>query len=320
MPALFTTAYWSDFFFGRFPADSLGYLRKYFGFALCIYFTTQYKQLLGLDPFGPAFHYTIPIWYFDRLGIERHVPWIDWIAFAALIASCVLFAIGRRTRAAIVAIIVCVAYLKGVRDSFSGDVHHREQPIIALLVLFLLSRCHEVQSADAARHPPRRPVEDWEASWPIVCMQIYVAFFYFWALMAKLRLSGLDWFAGGGRIQDMLISRALRDGLDAAGDPVNLALSYQVAHIPQLCFALGLLVFAFEFFAPLILFFRSRRARIAFAASAMTFHLANLFLLNVQFYFYPFVLMTFFNMTNVHVALRRLLSRIGVPLATGARS
>jgi hypothetical protein len=302
---LFTHEYWNRFLFGWFSAESLGRLRQYFGFALCVYFTTQYSQLLGLDPFGAQFHYTIPIWYFNALGITRHVPWLDWLVFLALMASCVLFAIGKHTRVAIIAIMLFIAYLKGVRDSFTGDVHHREQPIFALLTLFLLSRSHAVLSRDAAARPPRRPVEDWEASWPIRAMQIYIAFFYFWALVAKLRVSGLEWFTDGGMIQDTLIARSLRDGVDALGEPVHLSLSLEIARHPMLCFALGALVFTFELLAPLILFCRSFRARLIFVLCATTFHLFNYFLMSVQFYFYPFVLMTFFNMKLVHEAIRR---------------
>jgi hypothetical protein len=117
-------------------------------------------------------------------------------------------------------------------------------------------------------------------------------------------LSGLAWFTDGGRIQDMLIARALRDGLDLNGEPVRLALSLDIAQNPTLCFLFGAAVFTFELLAPLILFFRSFRARLLFVLGATTFHFANFFLMNVQFYFYPFVLMAFFNMKLVHEALR----------------
>lgn len=302
-------AYWDNFFFGWFSAESLGYLRMYFGYALCVYFTTQYIQLFTLDPFGPHFQYTIPIWYFDLLGIAKHVPWLDWIVFAVLMAACVCFAQGRRTRTAILVIFLTVAYLKGVRDSFSGDVHHREQPIFALLALFLMSRCGEVAGKDAAANPPKHLVADWEASWPIRGMQIYIAFFYFWALVGKLRVSGLYWFEGGGRIQDMLLARSLRDGLDASGNPVNLSLAFDLAQNTDLTFLIGMIVFGFELLAPLILFFRSRAMRILFCLGATAFHLSNYFLMNVQFYFYPFVLIAFFDMKAVHLKLKQLLSR-----------
>ena len=64
-------------------------------------------------------------------------------------------------------------------------------------------------------------------------------------------------------------------------------------------FAVGLLVFFFEMFAPVILFVRNVWLRVFFVIGATIFHQANWFLMNVQFYFYPFVFVTFFNMAAV---------------------
>jgi hypothetical protein len=111
----------------------------------------------------------------------------------------------------------------------------------------------------------------------------------------------------------MLIHRSLRDGVDVFGVPVNLSLSFDIAQNPTLCFILGAMVFTFELLAPLVLFFRSFRMRLLFVLCATTFHLSNFFLMNVQFYFYPFVLMAFFNMKLVHEALWRFTLRRRVP-------
>jgi len=79
-------------------------------------------------------------------------------------------------------------------------------------------------------------IEPWEASWPLRAMQLYIVMFYFWALVAKVRLAGFDWFTGGGRIQDMLISRSLRDGFNPDGTVVKLSLGYELAQHPQAIF------------------------------------------------------------------------------------
>jgi hypothetical protein len=290
------------FFFGWFSADSLGALRLYFGIGLVFYLLSQYRQLIVLDPFGAAFHYTLPIWYFDWLGIERNIPWLIAPVMIAMVACCLLFAFGRWTKPAIIAIILCIFWLKGVRDSFSGDVHHREVPIFALLVLFLVSKCDQVFGIDA-RRKRLPPIADWEASWPIRAMQVYIAMFYFWALVAKLRVSGLYWFEHGGRIQETLIGRALRDGFDAAGSPVKLELAWDLAQVPDLVFMLGALVFLFELFIPLILFLRDWRWRAVLLTGGVIFHISNKVLMNVQFYLYPFVFFAFFDMAKVHAWL-----------------
>lgn len=291
---------WVDwYFFGWHPAEALGAVRFYFGLLLPLYLLTQYVQLLGLDPTGAHFHYTRPIWYFSLLGIDTHLPWLPFLVVPLLFAACLFFALGKWTKPAIIVIMLCIFYLKGARDSFSGDVHHREVPIIAMLVLFLASKCDRLFGIDA-RKKTLGGIEDWEASWPLRAMQTYIAMFYFWALMAKLRLSGLYWFEGGGKIQDKLVSRASRDGFTPTGDAVALSMGWDLAHYPQIIFWIGVLVFVFELLFPLILLVRDWRIKLVMLAGAVLFHLSNYLLLNVQFYLYPIVFVAFFNMAEFH--------------------
>ena len=303
------------FFFDWFPAEALGAVRLYFGLGLTIYLHFQFDQTLLGDMFGPQFHYTRPIWYFWLLGIDHNVPWLNWLVTTLLTIACLLFAFGKWTKPAIIAIIIGIFYMKGVRDSFSGDVHHREVPIFAMLILFLFSKCDQVFGIDARRKNLPR-IHDWEASWPLRAMQIYIAMFYFWALVAKLRLSGLEWFTGGGRIQDVLVSRALRDGFTPTGEVVNLSLGYELAQHPNLIFFIGGLVFVFELFFPLILFVKDWRLKLFMLAGATVFHLSNWVLMNVQFFLYPFTFVTFFNMYVVHEWLKAKL-RLRRPASAG---
>jgi len=291
---------WVDwFFFDWHPAEALGAVRLYFGVGLALYLFHQYGQLWRLDPFGAHFAYTRPIWYFWALGIDTHVPWLPFLVAPVMIAACLFFAFGRSTKAAIIVILLCIFYMKGARDSFTGDVHHREIPIFAILILFFVSKCDQTFGIDA-RKKNLPPIQDWEASWPMRAMQVYIAMFYFWALVAKLRLSGLAWFTEGGRIQDMLISRAVRDGFTPNGDVVNLSLAWDLAQHPNAVFWVGVLVFAFELLFPLILFVKDWRIKLAMLAGATFFHIANFVLMSVDFILYPFVFVTFFNMAEFH--------------------
>lgn len=287
------------FFFGWHDAAALGAVRFYFGLGLAIYLNIQFDQNLKVDAFGAHFHFTRPIWYFSLLDIDTNVPWISFVVMPLLTLACLLFALGKWTKPAIIAILLGIFYMKGVRDSFSGDVHHREIPIFALLILFLFSKCDRMFGIDA-RKKKLPPIEPWEASWPLRAMQIYIAMFYFWALVAKVRLSGFDWFTGGGRIQHVLISRAVRDGFTPTGDVVNLSLAWDLAQTPNLVWFFGAMVFLFELFFPLVLLIRDWRLKLLALVGATTFHLANYFLMNVQFFFYPFVFVTFFNMNVFH--------------------
>jgi hypothetical protein len=287
------------FFFDWFPAEALGAVRFYFGLCLIVYLTVQFDQLFAISIFGAHFKFTLPIWYFELLGIEFVTPWMIYAFYAALMAACVLFTVGKWTKPAIIAIIVCIFYLKGVRDSISGDVHHRKITVVLCLLLFLFSKCHHTFSLDARKRSLAQ-IQDWEASWPLRAMQLYIVMYYFWALMAKLRLSGLDWFAGGGKIHETLLHRSLRDGLAPNGDAIGFSLAYELAQRPEAVFLAGAAVFAFEFFSPLILFTRNKLLIALFLAGATAFHICNYIFMNVQFFLYPFVFVTFFNMAVFH--------------------
>ncbi|MET0544734.1 MAG: hypothetical protein ABWZ40_00335, partial [Caulobacterales bacterium] len=287
------------FLFDWFPPEALGAVRFYFGLGLIFYLNIQFSSLFTIAADGAPFHFTIPIWYFSLLGVDHITPSMIWPVRIAMTLACILFMLGKWTKPAIIAIIICIFYMKGVRDSISGDVHHREVPIIFCLIVFFVSKCERMFSMDAkGKNWP--PIEAWEASWPLRAMQIYIVMFYFWALCAKLRLSGLDWFTGGGRIQEMLLSRALRDGMTPDGRVVNLPQAFALSHHPDTVFWIGSLVFVFELLSPLVLFVRDKRLIVFFLIGATIFHLSNYFLMNVQFFFYPFVFVTFFNMFAFH--------------------
>jgi len=291
---------WNGFFYHGFSAGSLGLLRIYFGYLLLPFHALQFGALLALDPFGPAFYFTDRIWYFNALGIHSHLPQLTPIAFAVLLVATLAMALGRWTRASIFVVILCIFYLKGVRDSFAGDIHHRYLMPTHMLIILLMSRCGDVRSRDSRARPRVQPLAEWEASWPIKAMQLYIASFYFWGAVAKLRASGLAWFYGGGKIQEILVERAVRwGGTDLRAqiaNPISLALA-QSAWLMDI---LGALTLVMEAGFPLILLVRRTRWRLMFLLGVTFFHLANYLLIGVKFVLIPIVFLAFFDLVPVH--------------------
>jgi len=280
-------------FYSGYSGESLGLLRIWLGVVTIPYCLSQFSSLLKLDPFGAGFYYIEPIWYFDLLGIDHHVPWLTPVVTVALVVAGVLVALGRHTRIAIAVLLLAILYLKGVRDSIAGDVHHRLLIPFHMLFILLLSRSGDVLASDA-RRAPKRPLAEWEASWPIRAMQAYASFFYFFGAIAKIRVSGLVWF-GGGRIQDVLISRSV--GFDHAVTVWSFKrLGWELAQIPELCAFLGILTLVFEAGFPILFFWRNRIVRALFLAGAAVFHLANFALAGVQFLLLPLVFVVFFDL------------------------
>lgn len=295
---------WNQFFFTGFSGESLGLLRMYIGVGLLFFHTYQFATVLTLNPIGAMYYFVEPIWYFKLLGIQYHIPALSFVMYGILMWATVSMITGKNTRTSILIIILCIFYLKGVRDSFSGDVHHRYIIPMQILFLFLLSKCGEVHSRDARQHHIQEGIQEWEASWPIKTMQLYVALFYFWSVIAKVRVSGWVWFAGEGRIQEVLIKRSVRWGVNDQGEVVKNWLSFELAQHPDLIQFFGILVLAFELGFPLLLLIKSVKLRLAFILGVTAFHISTFVLMDVNFLLIPFVYLIFFDLVPIHQWLK----------------
>lgn len=295
---------WNQFFFTGFSGESLGLLRMYIGCGLLFFHTYQFATVLSLNPIGAMYYFIDPIWYFKLLGIQYHIPALSFGMYAILMGATVSMILGKNTRTSIIVIILCIFYLKGVRDSFSGDVHHREIIPMQILFLFALSKCGIVHSRDARQLHIPEGVQEWEASWPIKTMQLYVALFYFWSVFAKVGTSGWVWFAGEGKIQEVLILRSVRWGVTDQGEVLKNGLSFELAQHPELIQLFSILVLAFELGFPLLLLIKSVKLRLAFIMGVTTFHIATFVLMDVNFLLIPFVYLIFFDLVPIHQWLK----------------
>ena len=173
-----------------------------------------------------------------------------------------------------------------------------------MLFLFLLSKCGKAHSRDARQLHLAEGVQEWEASWPIKTMQLYVALFYFWSVIAKVRTSGWVWFAGEGKIQEVLIQRSVRWGVTDQGEFIKNGLSFELAQHPDLIQFFAILVLAFELGFPLILLIKSVKLRLAFIMGVTIFHISCYILMDVNFLLIPFVYLIFFDLIPVHQWLK----------------
>jgi hypothetical protein len=285
------------FFTGR-TGERLAATRLLLGIGFVALFVYDYGALFLIDPFGPAFRFIEPIWYFDLLGIRRGVPWLGMLGVLALSAALVGFAIGWRTRWCAVAALLLIPLLKGARDSVAGDVHHREFIPFHLLFFLACSRCGEVGSLDARRAGGDTRLAEWEASWPIQASQLYIATFYFWGGLAKLRGTGFAWF-DVDVVRYQIFQRAVRFGVDANGAPPDDSIGYWVAAFPALLFLPSLGVAAMELCFPVVLVLRAFWTRAVFVAGVTAFHVGNFVLMNVHFLLMPVAFVVYFDVSGV---------------------
>ena len=288
----------SRFFFTGSTPERLGTTRILLGLGLIPFNILEFHTLLQVDLQGPSYFYLDPVWYFQLLGIEYHRPYIVLGSFVLLLCTTVAFMVGWRTQPAAILMLLLILSLLGARDSIAGDVHHRYVIPFHILLFFALSRCGAVMSVDAKRSGKSVPLQEWEASWPIQASQVYLASFYFWSGLAKLRMSGLDWISGGERIQDLLLSRAMRFGPAGEGELSGSAIALWVAQFPTLLEAVTVGTLAFELCFPVLLVMRRTAVRLVFLTGVTFFHIVNFILINVQFLFLPVVFVLFFDVSN----------------------
>ena len=293
------------FLFTGSSGERLGATRILLGIGLLPFHVLQYHRLLQVDLAGPHWFYVDPVWYFDLLGIRYHEPVAVMVAFVALLVATLCFTLGYWTRTAAWVSLVLILFLKGARDSIAGDIHHREIIPFHVLLFFAMSRCGDALSVDARRRPAR-PLAEWEASWPIQAAQCYIAAFYFWSGVAKLRVAGTAWVGGPATAADRAVPARWPPGRRRSRRQLARALACPIPRRPEparggtLAMELGFL--ALPFLRPLWM-------RVVFLAGVTFFHVANFVLLKVKFLFLPVVFVTYFDVTPIGQAIHGWVSR-----------
>lgn len=293
---------WHRFWFERTTSpENLGLIRMAIGSGLLALHVSNFFTLLSIDRAGPAFHYLEPIWYFRLLGIEQVHPLLSLVTFTLLMVATVAIIFGYRTRTAIAITILCIFYLKGVRDSAAGDVHHRYLMWVHALAFLMASRAGDVLSLDRrrlVRMGRLRPIEGWETSWPIRAMQAYVVIFYCGSAVAKLRVAGGSWLFDGTAVQKILLDKSARWGFE------TLTIGYDLAQFPTVAWGLVIFTIVAELAFPALLFLGTVPRALYLMAMA-GFHIANGVLLGVNFYLTPLLYVVFFDLSKIRDRLSR---------------
>jgi hypothetical protein len=154
-------------------------------------------------------------------------------------------------------------YLLALPNNF-GKISHYDNLIVLMLVVLALSRCGDFYSLDRwlarrqGRHVPDASQPSSEYTWPIRLVWVLMAGMFFLAGFAKLRTSGLHWFASDFMPQ-LLVDHQYR------GAPAT-DWGLLFAQVPIFAQILAFAAWGIEFFFPLALF--SRRAALFFVPAS----------------------------------------------------
>ena len=227
---------------------------------------------------------SLPATILRPTGMMKFLPWSFYDAIQtpsgmvmlqiAMVLSLLLSTAGLLTVVSTKTSLLLVVFYQGLLRSF-GHFNHDEMLAVYCLAVLAFTPCGDAFSVDSrlAKVKKGRP---WFAyAYPILLMQLLMAWSYFSSALIKMRVAGLKYFSA-----DNLPALAIFHSLDNLHDTqfrFAFLLPQVKAYLP---FAVAL-VLIWELLFPMAIFWR--RARWWILGIGIVFHLSTLFLMNIFF-------------------------------------
>jgi hypothetical protein len=227
----------------------------------------------------------LPVTILRPTGAMRFLPWSFYdrlltpsgmtVLKVVMVVSLLLSTAGLFTVVSTKTSFLLVLFYQGLLRSF-GHFNHDEMLGVYCLAVLAFTPCGDRFSLDEWWSKTKTIVRPAFAyAYPIMLMQLLMAWVYFSSCLIKLRAGGLAYLS-----PDNLPSLAIYHSLDNLHDTAfRLAfwLPQYKAYLPVVM----ALVLLWEFFFPLAVFFP--RLRWPFLGGGVVFHLSTLFLMNIFF-------------------------------------
>jgi hypothetical protein len=192
----------------------------------------------------------------------------------AMVLSLLLSTAGLLTVVSTKTSLLLVVFYQGLLRSF-GHFNHDEMLAVYCLAVLAFTPCGDAFSLDSRVRKTKKDRPWFAYAYPILLMQLLMAWTYFSSALIKMRVAGLKYFSA-----DNLPALAIFHSLDNLHDTqfrFAFLLPQVKAYLP---FAVGL-VLIWELLFPLAIFWR--RARWWILGIGIVFHLSTLFLMNIFF-------------------------------------
>ncbi|HEX5966192.1 MAG TPA: HTTM domain-containing protein [Pyrinomonadaceae bacterium] len=226
----------------------------------------------------------LPVTIMRPTGAMKFLPWGFYdqlvtpsgmlVLQAVMVLSLTLSTFGFLTSLSTKTSFLLVLFYQGVLRSF-GHFNHDEMLGVYCLAVLAFTPCGDNFSLDhwLRRTEKERPL--WAYAYPILLMQLLMAWVYFSSALIKLRVAGMKYLS-----VDNLPALAIFHSLDNLHD-THFKLAFWLPQIRSyLPYAVGL-VLLWELLFPLAVF--SRRARWWILGLGVVFHLSTLFVMNIFF-------------------------------------
>jgi hypothetical protein len=225
---------------------------------------------------------SLPVTILRPTGAMKFLPWSFYdgaqtpaamVTFkVVLVLSLLLSTAGFLTVISTKTSLLLVVFYQGLLRSF-GHFNHDEMLAIYCLAVLAFTPCGDEFSIDSRLKKAERPA--FAYAYPILLMQLLMAWTYFSSALIKLRVAGLKYLS-----PDNLPALAIFHSLDNLHD-THFKLAFWLPQVKAyLPFAVGF-VLIWELLFPVAIF--SRRWRWRILSFGIVFHLATLFFMNIFF-------------------------------------
>jgi hypothetical protein len=226
----------------------------------------------------------LPVTILRPTGAMKLLPWSfydqlltpTWITTlqVAIVLSLLLSTIGLFTVISTKTSFLLVLFYQGFLRSF-GHFNHDEMLGVYCLAVLAFTPCGDEFSLDQWLKRKKKDRPPFAYAYPILLMQLLMAWVYFSSVLVKLRTTGLAYLS-----PDNFPSLAIFHSLDNLHD-TSFRLAFWLPQVRSyLPFAVGL-VLLWEFLFPLAVF--CRRLRWWILGAGIVFHLSTLFFMNIFF-------------------------------------
>jgi hypothetical protein len=230
----------------------------------------------------------LPWGFYDALQTQGGMLTLKTLMLVSLLFSTVGFLTPISTKTSL----LLVAFYQGLLRSF-GHFNHDEMIAIYFLVVLAFTPCGDAFSIDSRLRRPKKDRPAFAYAYPILLMQLLLAWAYFSSALIKLRVAGWKYLSA-----DNLPALAIFHSLDNLHDTAYRGAFWLPTVREYLPYVVGLILI-WELLFPLAILFR--RMRWLILGIGVVFHISTVFLMNIAFWHQLLMYVVFLNWDRLRV-------------------
>jgi hypothetical protein len=245
---------------------------------------------------------SLPVTILRPTGVLKFLPWGFYDALQThggmltlktlMLVSLLFSTVGFLTPISTKTSLLLVAFYQGLLRSF-GHFNHDEMIAIYFLVVLAFTPCGDAFSIDSRLRRPKKDRPAFAYAYPILLMQLLLAWAYFSSALIKLRVAGWKYLSA-----DNLPALAIFHSLDNLHDTAYRGAFWLPTVREYLPYVVGLILI-WELLFPLAILFR--RMRWLILGIGVVFHISTVFLMNIAFWHQLLMYVVFLNWDRLRV-------------------